>query len=74
MKASPAFSDACGEPGRSSSPANQDLALVGDGDARQTPDEGRLAGAVRADKPVHLAARDIHVDIAQRDFPGEVFA
>ena len=64
MKARPAFSDACGEPERSSSPSTRIAPSIRDGDAREAADEGRLAGAVRADKAVHLAARDIHVDIA----------
>ena len=64
MKASPAFSDACGEPGAKLLARNQDLALVGDGDPGETPNESRLAGAVRSDKAVHLATRDAHVDIA----------
>ena len=58
----------------SSSPSTRIVPSSGTVTPGEAPNERRLAGAVRADKAVHLAARDVHVDVAQSDFAGEVFA
>jgi len=44
----------------------QDPAAVGGVGAGDALDEGRLAGAVVADKRHHLAGTDLEVDVVQR--------
>ena len=49
-----------------------DPSAIRRGDAREAADQSRLAGAVRADETVHLAAADIEVDITERDLSRKV--
>ena len=47
---------------------HRQLARVREDDRHHHPDRGRLAGAVRADEPVHRAARDDEIEVV--DGPG----
>jgi hypothetical protein len=61
----PAASASCGEPNTTGSPA-QRISPASGLRPGQHLDQGRLPGAVLAEQAVHLARRDVEVDVVER--------
>ena len=63
----PAASASAGPAGRSAAPSKVIVAVVGRLDAEDDVAERRLAGAILAEKAVHLAGGEREVDVPQGD-------